>query len=121
MYLKVWWIQYFRHEYSSILCKRSYRPKWNIYNHFLDNSKKCLSVGNSGILSVVVVVVVCVIAPACTSLCRGRKYLIKVRYIILVDLNSARFLIFETVVLGRTATLPYVKKNTKICVWWHIL
>ena len=29
------------------------RPKWAIYKYVLDNSKKCLSVGNFGILSVV--------------------------------------------------------------------
>ena len=50
----------------------------------------------------------CVLAPAYTSLCRGLEYLLKVRYIIVVDLNGARFLIFEAVFLGRSATLPYV-------------
>ena len=76
-------------------------PYINIFN-----SKECLSVGNSGILSVVVVVYV--LAPGYTSLCRGMKYSPKVIYTILVDPYGAEFLIFETVFLGRSATLPYV-------------
>ena len=55
-----------------------------------------------------VVVVVCVLAPDYTSLCRGLKYSPKVMYIILVDPNEAEFLIFEAAFLGRSATLPYV-------------
>ena len=70
------------------------RPKWTTYKHVSDNSKKCLSV-------------VCVLAPAYISLCRGLKYLLKVKYIILVDPLRARFLIYETVLLGSSATLPY--------------
>ena len=70
--------------------KKDPRTKWTIYKHVLDNYKKCLSVGNSGILSVVVVVV-CVLAPAYTSLCRGLKYSPKVMYIILVDPKVAGF------------------------------
>ena len=54
--------------------------------------------------------VVCVLAPAYTSLCRGLKYLPKVSYIILVDPLRDRFLIIETVFLGRSETLPYVWK-----------
>ena len=53
---------------------------------------------------------VCVLAPAYTSLCRELEYLPKVRYIILFDPNGAEILIFQTVFLGRTATLPYVWK-----------
>ena len=34
----------------------------------------------------------------------------KLGYIILVDPNGAEFLVFETVFLGRSATLPYVRK-----------
>ena len=97
--------------------KKGPRPKWTIYKHVSDNSKKCLSVGNSEILSVVcrpssavVVVVVCVLAPAYTSLCRELKYSPKVGYIIVVDPLWTGFLIFETVFLDRTATLPYVWK-----------
>ena len=66
----------------------------HIYKHVSDNSKKCLSVGNSGILSVIVVVV-CVLAPAYTSLCRGLEYLLKVRYIILVDPLRSKRRIFD--------------------------
>ena len=68
------------------------------------------NVSLSVILEFCLSVVVCVLAPAYTSLCRGLKYLPKVRYIILVDPLWARFLIFETVFLGRSATLPYVWK-----------
>ena len=59
------------------------------YKHESDN--KCLSVGNFGILSVVVV---CSASTAYTSLCRGLKYLLKIIYIILVYPNVARFLNF---------------------------
>ena len=71
--------------------KKGPRPKWTIYKHVSDNSKKCLSVGNFGILSVVVVGVLCSASTAYTGLCRGLKYLLKVRYIILVDPNGAGF------------------------------
>ena len=36
--------------------KKCPRPKWTIYKHVSDNSKKCLSFGNTGILSFVTVV-----------------------------------------------------------------
>ena len=67
----------------------------HIYKHFSDKSKKCLSV------------VICVLAPAYTCLCRDLKYLLKFRYSILVDLNGTGFL---TVFLGRSATLSYIWK-----------
>ena len=70
------------------------RPKVSIYKHISDNSKKCLAVGNFGILSV------CRASATYTSLCRGLKYLPKVRYIIPVDPLWARFLIFKTVFLA---------------------
>ena len=54
---------------------------------------------------------VCVLAPCYPSLCRGLQYLLKLRYIILVDPLWDGSLIFETVSLGRSATLPYVWKN----------
>ena len=57
-----------------------------------DKNKQCLSVRNFGIQSAVIVVVVCSAFTAYTSLCRGLKYLLKVRYIILVYPNLARFL-----------------------------
>ena len=54
--------------------KKGPKSKWAIYKHVSDKLKKCLSVGNSGILSiVVVVVVVCVRTPAYTSLCNDQK------------------------------------------------
>ena len=57
--------------------------------HVSDNyCKKCLSVGYSGILFAIVVRV---FAPAYTRLCRGLKYLLKVRYIIVGDPNGAGF------------------------------
>ena len=75
------------------------RPKWTIYKQISDKYKKSLSIGNSRILSVV--------TPAYTSLSRSLEYLPIIRYIILVD----GFLIFETVFLGRTATLPKLQAN----------
>ena len=45
------------------------------------------------------------------SLCRGLKYLLKVRYIILNYPSVARFLIFESLCLGSSKTLPYVWKK----------
>ena len=50
-----------RHFFCDIRKKGS-RPKWTIYKHVSDNSKKCLSVDNSGILTVVVIVV-CSLCP----------------------------------------------------------
>ena len=74
---------------------------------------------------------------------RSLEYLLKVRYVILVDPNGFIFLIFEIVFLCRSATLPYVWKicatkrkcfvahtftkhsqnvclvNTYILVYWH--
>ena len=73
--------------------KNDPRPKWTIYKHISNKS-------------------VCVLVSAYTSLCRGLKYLINIRYIILVDSNGARFLIFKTVFLGRSATLSYMSENT---------
>ena len=35
--------------------KNGPRPRWTIYKHVSENTKKCLSVGNSGILSVIVI------------------------------------------------------------------
>ena len=45
-----------------------------------------------------------------TSLCRGLKYLLEVRYVILVYPNVVRFLLFKTFCLGRSKTLPCVRK-----------
>ena len=58
------------------------------------NSKKCLFV--------------CSASTAYTSFCRSLKYLLKVRYIILIYPIVARFLIFKTHCLGRAKTLIYV-------------
>ena len=102
------------------------RPKWTIYKHVADEFTKYLSVGKSGILSVVVVIV-CVLASAYSSVCRGFEYLLKVRYIVLVDPLWDGFLISETVFLGRSATLPYVwkkyhiyERRLHILIYWHV-
>ena len=76
----------------------------HIHKHVSDNSKQCLPVSNFGILSVVV----CSASAANTSLCRGLKYLLKVPYNIQKYPNLAGILIFETLCLGRSKTLPYV-------------
>ena len=80
---------------------------------FLDKPKKCLSV------------VVCDASTAYISLCRGLKYLLKVRFIILIHPNVAWFYNFKTLCLGSPKTLPYVwKKNHKnerhLCLAAHI-
>ena len=82
---------------------KSPRPKWIIYKHVSDESKKCLSVGNARILSVV-----CEQSPAFPSICRGLEYLLKVRYIILVVPNVAGFLISNTVFLLHDGNTAYV-------------
>ena len=80
----------------AIFGKKGLRPKWTIYKHVPDQSKKCLTVVNSvchrsmssSSSSV------CVLAPAYTSLCTGLEYLLKAGYIILVNPNGAGFLNF---------------------------
>ena len=62
----------------------------HIYKYVSNKSKKCLSVSNSGNMYVCRVYrlhmfFIFAIAPAYTRLCRGLKYLLDVRYIILVD------------------------------------
>ena len=68
--------------------------------------------------------VVCGLLPAYPSLCRDLEYLLKIRYIILVNLKLTDFWFSRPFFLGRSAILPYVWKNiTKInviCVWQHI-
>ena len=66
--------------------KKGRRPKWTIYKHVSDKNKTCLSADNFGILSVVVIYS---LSTAYTSLCKGLKYLLKVKYFILVYLNIA--------------------------------
>ena len=67
----------------------------------------CLSAISEFCLSVVV----CSASTTYTSLCRGLKYLLKVRFIILVYPNVARFSIFKTLCLGKSKTLSYVWIN----------
>ena len=69
------------------------------------NDKKCLSVGNFGILSVAVLF----LAPtAYSSLRTDLKYLLEIPYFVHNYPNVTRFLIFDTLCLGWTKTLPYV-------------
>ena len=68
---------------------------------------KCSKTGNFGILSVVVV---CSTSTAYTSLYRDLIYSPKVRYIILNYLNILIILIFESLCLGNSRTLPYAEK-----------
>ena len=98
-----------------------------------------------GYFSVPLCSVVCSASTAYISLCRGLKYLPKVRYIISNHPNVVRFLIFETLCLGKAKTLTYVWTkfqknerhlslvthsftklpqnmcliNTQILVYWH--
>ena len=71
-----------------------------------DKNKKCLSVGNFGILSVVI----CSASTAYTSLCRGWKYLLKMPYFIKYYLSVAGFSIFETLCLSRLKNSPISEK-----------
>ena len=101
--------------------KKVSRPKWIIYKHISDKSKKCLS----GILSIVVD---CVFTPAYTSLCRGLKYLLKVRYIILDPLRdvwkikSQKWAVFAfgSHILTKLSQNVCLN-NTHIWIWiyWH--
>ena len=72
----------------------------HIYKHISNKSKKCLSFDNSGILSVV-----CLCPSAYTSLCRGLKYLLKARYIVLDFL-------FLTLYFLRVGNTTLFLKNT---------
>ena len=75
-----------------------------IYKRASDKSKECLSVGNSGYLSVVI----SVLAPAYTSLCRNLELSLEVQYVILVDLLRDGSLVANTVFCYRVETLPNV-------------
>ena len=50
------------------LSEKGPKPKWTIYKHVSDKNKKCLSVGNFEILSVVLRLSVCIVSTAYTSL-----------------------------------------------------
>ena len=50
-------------QFYAIFEKKDPRPIWTKYKHVLDNAKKCLSVGYSGILSVVIIVCCCRLCP----------------------------------------------------------
>ena len=102
--MKSYWLTFQVNLCFPLFCnfrKKVPRPKWTIYKHKSDKNKKCVSVGNFKILSVT-----CSASAAYTSLCRGLKYLLKVGYIILDNLNLARFLISNTVFCCKMETLP---------------
>ena len=61
-----------------------YKHVLDSYKHVSDNSRKCLSVGNFRILFDVGLSV-CDASTAYTSSCRGLKYLLKLRYIIILN------------------------------------
>ena len=93
--------------------KRGPRLKWTIHKHVSDNSKKnsYLSVGNFRILFVV-----CSASAAYTSLCRGLKYLLKVRYVILVYSNVAEILISNAVFFIAGYKQGLMSEDNGICV-----
>ena len=91
--MKVWVLGYF--SVTTIFAtsrKSGPRPKWTIYKHISDNSSSSSSI--------------CSASTAYTSLCRGLKYLLKVRYIISNHPNVARFL-----------SEKYIKNFNGIWVW----
>ena len=56
-----------------VTCKRKDpRPKRTVYKYESDRNKKCLSIGNIEIMSVVVIL--SSVSKAYTSLCRGLEY-----------------------------------------------
>ena len=89
------------------LREKSARPKWTIFKHF----SEILIVRNvcmSDILEFCPLSVLCSASAIYTSFCRCLKYLLKVRHIILVYPNVVGFLIFRTLGLGRSKTMPCV-------------
>ena len=97
---------YFKHFFVIFEKKVLDQNRPYMYKHLLYKSKTV-------ILSVVVVIiVVCVLAPAYTSLCRGLEYLLKVRYVVLLDTNGAGFLISNTIFSLRDVNTALFLKNT---------
>ena len=72
--------------------KKGPRLKWTTYKHVSDKSKKCLSLILEFCLSSSLSAFV--LAPAYISLCSGLEYLLKVRYIIVVDSKEIGFFHF---------------------------
>ena len=58
------------------------------------------------------IVLACVLAPAYTSLCRGMEYLLKVRYIIVVDPNRSGFWFSRQFFWAEWQHSPIYLKNT---------
>ena len=112
----MFWVTFQLPYFSTIFVtsgKKILDPNGPYISTFQTIKKNCLSVGRSACRSV------CHASTAYTSVCRGLKYLLKVRYIILNYPNVARFLIFETLCLRRAKTLTYVwKKFTKMNGIW---
>ena len=86
-------VNFCRRSFCDFRTKRS-QTKKTYLNMFQTNLRDvCLSVTLEFYLTFV-------LAPAYTSFCKGLKYSLKVRYIILAPPNVAGFLIFESVLLG---------------------
>ena len=99
--------------------KKVLDPNISIYKHESDNLRNfCLSVG------IMSVFVVCSASTAYTGLCKGLKYLLKVRYIILDSSNVVGFLIFKTFFWAGWKHCPMsgnsITKMNAICIWYHI-
>ena len=65
----------------------------------------------ASIRSLIIVLKVCNGLPVYTSLCRILEYLLKTQHFIQNYSSVASFLIFETILLGRSLTLLYVWKK----------
>ena len=96
--------------------KEGLRPKWTISVRVSpnelnmpesDKNKKCLYV----ILEFCLLCVVSSMSAVYTRLFRGLKYLLKVPYIMRNYSNVDRYLIFKTLYLDRSKTLPNVRKK----------
>ena len=92
-----------------------------IYKHESNRNKKCLSVGNFGIMSVVV----CSLSVAYTMLYRGLKYLLKIPYIIqdypkycpMSKKISQKWMVF---VFGSTPTHLHQSFTESFTTFWSI-
>ena len=121
LWLKIWfsilfqrssiWTFWFTFEVIFAISRRKGpRPKWTIHKHESDKIKKCLSVGNFGILSVVI----CSASTAYINLCKGLANLLKILYFIQDYPSVTRFLNLESLCLGRSKILccqKHVWKN----------
>ena len=102
--------------FSLELPKEALRPKWTIYEHETDTTKKFRSVGNLLILSAVVVI--CSAFTAYVTLFKGLKYLLKRPYFIRNYSKVARSLFrFSAGRKHYPMSEKNISKMKDTCVW----